>query len=139
MRRARKYTKQIELWQTAPTGQVTYGSRPVSDTLITRTWCRLVTMNKISRSTDVGITQTFDTIKIELRKRNDLTYNSKNQYFKYKGIKYFFQSEPIDVGFENREIQIILKKQSIKEVESIEPIQGNQNQNQNQNQNGQGG
>jgi len=135
--RARKYNKRIEVWQTLPEAQDEFGDKSVTPQLITTTWCELITTNTVYRSTDMGIIDTTDTITIKLRKRNDLTYNSKNQFFKYRGLKYVIQTEPINVGFEDREIIITLKKEMSKGVDTITPI-GNQNQNQNQNQNGQG-
>ena len=54
----------------------------------------------------------------------DLAYNSKNQFFKYRGLKYIIQGTPINIGFEDREIQITLKQESLKEVNDITPIGG---------------
>lgn len=123
MKRARKYNKRIEVWQTLPV-QNEWGGSTVTPQLITTTWCELITTNTAYRSTDMGIIDTTDTITIKLRKRNDLTYNSKNQYFKYRGFKYVIQTEPINVGFEDREIQITLKKEMSKGVNTISPIGG---------------
>lgn len=121
--RARKYNKKIEVWQTAPVIDG-FGGSIVSETLITRSWCHLTTLDRVTRSTDFGITETNDTIIIKLRKRNDLTYNSKNLFFKYRGLKYIIQSEPINIGFEDREIQITLKQESLKEVNEVPPVGG---------------
>ena len=135
--RARKYNKKIEVWQTAPLSDG-FGGSTISETLLTSSWCSINTLDRISRSTDFGITDTNDTIVVQLRKRNDLIYNSKNLYFKYRGYKYLIQSEPINIGFEDREIQITLKRESVKSVDTIEPINGNGNGNGNANGNGNG-
>ena len=121
--RARKYNKRVELWQTAPS-QNQYGGNVVTETLITRTWANIRTSNSLSRSTDFGVTDTNDTIILTLRKRNDLTYNSLNQYFKYRGYKWIIQGTRINVGFEDREIQITLKRESIKDANIVPPIGG---------------
>ena len=52
--RARKYNKVVELWQTAPSFDG-FGGNTVSSTLITKTWCKFITLDRISRSTDFGI------------------------------------------------------------------------------------
>lgn len=134
--RARKYTKLIEVWQTTKV-QGTYGGNTTVAQLITKSWCNLITKKNIYRDTDFGITETSNQVTIQLRKRNDIIYNSKNQFFKYKGEVYNIISEPVNVGFENREIEITLQKDNSAIVPEIEPI-GNQNQNQNQNHNGNG-
>ena len=124
MGRARKYNKKIQLWQTAPIVNE-WGGNTVSETLLTTTWCEIKTPNTTYRSTEFGITDTTDTIVLRLRKRNDLTYNSENQFFKYRGKRYIIESEPINIGFEDREIQITLKKEMLKGVNEVPPIGGN--------------
>ena len=121
--RARKYNKKIELWQTSRV-EDGYGGNYTSDILITSTWCQIITLDRLSRSTDVGITDTNDTLIIKLRKRNDLTYNSLNQFFVYRNEKYLIQGTPINIGFEDREIQITLIRLSNKEASEITPIGG---------------
>ena len=121
MKRARKYNKLVEVWQTAPI-QNQYGGNTISETLLTKTWANIKTSNSLSRSTEFGITDTNDTIVLTLRKRNDLNYNSLNQFFKYRGLKWLIQGTPINVGFEDNEIQITLKRQSIKDANIIPPI-----------------
>ena len=111
--RARKYNKRLEVWQTAPLDDG-FGGETASETLLSSTWCKFITLDRLSRSTDFGVTDTTDTLIIQLRKRNDLTYTSKNQFFKYRGLKYIIQGTPINVGFEDREIQITLKQESLK-------------------------
>lgn len=120
--RARKYNKRVEIWQTTPKSNGYTVNGGTDETLITTSWCQLVTLDRINRSTDLGLIDTTNTIIIKLRKRNDINYNSINQFFKYRGLKYIIQGEPINVGFEDREIQITLTQQSNKSVEVLEPI-----------------
>jgi len=123
--RARKYNKRVEVWATTsePDG---YGGNPVvTPILITKSWCKLVTLSSISaqnRSTEFGIIDTNDTIVLKLRKRNDITYNSTNLFFKYRNVDYIVQGEPVNVGFEDREIQITLKRESVKTHNTVKPI-----------------
>ena len=141
--RARKYNKRVELWQTTGndgSSRNEYGGSYGEPVLITKTWCRVITLQSRvgaseNRSTNFGITDTNDTIIIELRKRNDLQYNSLNQFFSFNGNRWNIQGTPINKDFDNREIQITLKRESIRSADTIEPIQGNQHQHQN----GQGG
>ena len=121
--RARKYTKKIEVWQTTKVVDG-FGGNGITTELITSTWCEIITLDKLYRDTDFGVTDTANTIVIRLRKRNDLTYNSLNQFFKYRGEKYLFQGTPINVGFEDREIQITLTRESVRGVNDISPIGG---------------
>jgi SPP1 family predicted phage head-tail adaptor len=119
--RCRKLTKRVEIWQTSnvPNG---FGGNSVSETLITSSWAEVITLNNTNRSTDIGITSATNTIKIKLRKRNDITYNSINQFIKYRGYKYIIQNQPFNVGFRDEEIEIIAVKQEIKTVAEIAPI-----------------
>jgi hypothetical protein len=132
--RARKYNKQIEIWQTTKVSDG-FGGNVVTPELITKSRCKIITNNKIYQNKEFGLSETTNKIVVQLRKRNDITYNSKNQFVKYRGEKYVINSEPVNVGFEDREIQITLTKEPTYGVEQLEPI-GNQNQNQNQNQGG---
>ena len=45
---------------------------------------------------------------LTLRKRKDLVYNSENMYFVFRTVKYVISSEPINVGFEDRDIEIMI-------------------------------
>jgi SPP1 family predicted phage head-tail adaptor len=119
--RCRKLTKRVEIWQTSnvPNG---FGGNSVSETLITSSWAEVITLNNTNRSTDIGITSATNTIKIRLRKRNDITYNGINQFIKYRGYKYIIQNQPFNVGFRDEEIEIIAVKQEIKTVAEIAPI-----------------
>ena len=133
--RARKYNKQIEIWQTTKVSD-SFGGNVVSEELITKSRCKIITNNNIYQNKEFGLSETTNRIVVQLRKRNDITYNSKNQFVMYRGEKYAINSEPVNVGFEDREIQITLTKELTFGFTELEPI-GNQNQNQNQN--GQGG
>ena len=119
--RSRKYTKRVEVWQKT-TVQNDFGGNTNNDVMLTSSWCNIKTANNLSRSTDFGITDTNDTIVLTLRKRKDITYNSVNQYFMYRGYKYILQGTPINVGFGDEEVQITLKRESKRGVTEINPI-----------------
>ena len=118
---SRRYNKRVEIWQSSSSSDG-FGGSYNENVKLTTSWCKITTSNSLSRSTDFGITDTNDTIVLVLRKRNDITYNSVNQFFIYRGEKYILQGTPVNVGFEDREIQITLKRENKKEVLDIEPI-----------------
>lgn len=107
--RARKYNKKVEVWQTSKVSDG-FGGSTIANTKIADTWCDITTLNSLSRSTEFGIIDTSDTLILKLRKRNDLTYNSKIHYFVYRDEKYLIQGQPVNIGFEDREIQITVKR-----------------------------
>ena len=119
--RSRKLSKRIEIWQTSnsPDG---FGGNTVVETLITSSWAEVITLNNTNRSTDIGVTSATNTIKIKLRKRNDITYNGINQFIKYRGYKYIIQNQPFNVGFRDEVIEILAVKEEIKTVIQLSPI-----------------
>ena len=123
--RARKYNKQVEIWQTLkePDG---FGGNTINEQQITTTWARVETFGSNStfdiRSVGQGVTDTANSIKLTLRKRNDITYSSLNQFIVYRGDKYIIQKAPTNLGFLDAEIEIIATRQSIKGVNEIAPI-----------------
>ncbi len=114
--RSRKLSKRIEIWQTSNVSDG-FGGNTVAETLIASSWAEIITLNNTNRSTDIGITSATNTIKVRLRKRNDLTYNSINQYLKYRGFKYIIQNQPFNVGFRDDVIEIIAVKEEFKTVD----------------------
>jgi SPP1 family predicted phage head-tail adaptor len=119
--RCRKLTKRVEIWQTSNVPN-DFGGNSVSETLITSSWAEVITLNNTNRITDIGITSATNTIKIRLRKRNDITYNGINQFIKYRGYKYIIQNQPFNVGFRDEVIEIIAVKEGIRMVDEISPI-----------------
>ena len=109
--RARKYNKKIEVWQTTPVSDG-FGGNGVTTSLLASSWCKIITDNKSKVDNEVGESTTYETIIVQLRKRNDVTYLSDNQFFKYRGFVYTIKSAPVNVGFDDREIQIILQRDS---------------------------
>ena len=119
--RSRKLSKRIEIWQTSNVSDG-FGGNTVDGTLITSSWAEIITLNDVNRSTDIGITSATNTIKVRLRKRKDLTYNSVNQYLKYRGFKYIIQNQPFNVGFRDDVIEILAVKEELKTANEIAPI-----------------
>ena len=107
--RSRKLSKRIEIWQTSNVSDG-FGGNTVDETFIASSWAEIITLNNTNRSTDIGITSATNTIKVRLRKRKDLTYNSINQYIKYRGFKYIIQNQPFNVGFRDDVVEILAVK-----------------------------
>lgn len=119
--RARKYNKKIELWQTSKVFD-SYSNYATTPELIDRVWCRLVTKNNAYKVDEFGKTSTTNEIVIELRKRSDFDYLSKNLYFVYQGHNYIPVSQPVNIDFEEREIRITLELQPNGSFTSLTPI-----------------
>jgi head-tail adaptor len=119
--RSRKLSKRIEIWQTSNVSDG-FGGNTVAETLIASSWAEIITLNNTNRSTDIGITSATNTIKVRLRKRNDITYNSINQYLKYRGFKYIIQNQPFNVGFRDDVVEILAVKEELKTANEIAPI-----------------
>ena len=119
--RSRKLSKRIEIWQTSNVSDG-FGGNTIAETLITSSWAEIVTLNNTNRSTDIGVTSTTNAIKVRLRKRNDITYNSVNQYLKYRGFKYIIKNQPFNVGFKDDIIEILATKEELRSVTEIDPI-----------------
>ena len=119
--RSRKLSKRIEIWQTSNVSDG-FGGNTVAETLIASSWAEIITLNNTNRSTDIGITSATNTIKVRLRKRNDITYNSVNQYLKYRGFKYIIQNQPFNVGFRDDVVEILAVKEELKTANEIAPI-----------------
>ena len=119
--RSRKLSKRIEIWQTSNVSDG-FGGNTVAEILIASSWAEIITLNDVNRSTDIGITSSTNTIKVRLRKRNDITYNSINQYLKYRGFKYIIKNQPFNVDFRDDVIEIIAVKEGLKTANEITPI-----------------
>lgn len=124
MRGSRKYNKRVEVWQTVPTKDE-FNDYTDVDTKITTIWARLETLKNFTRETDNGIIDSFKSIWIYTRHRKDFKYNSLNMYFKYQGLKYIIQNDPINEGFYDTEVKILAVRQSVKEANELAPINVN--------------
>lgn len=113
------YTKRVEIWQTTNVAD-TYGGNTVSETLITSSWAAVkdLNANKAASLSALGVNDVLNTIEVTLRKRNDITYNSINQFLKYKGDKYVIQH----ITPKDKTVIVLATKQATESVTEIEPI-----------------
>ena len=123
--RARRFNKRIEIWQTAIVSDG-FGGNTSSNTLITSSWAEIKSLNVSNRigksSSDFGINNTQLGVMVTVRLRNDITYNSINQYIKYAGDEYTISSFPENKNFDNSYITFIAVKEDLKSVTTISPI-----------------
>lgn len=116
---SRRFTKIFELWETLEDEDGFGGFIASEDRLIAKSWCEIKTANASSkyRSVDNGITNTTNQIIITTRKREDITYNSINQFIKYRDEIYVISNDPYEVEFDNMFIEIVATKEDRKEVD----------------------
>lgn len=123
--RSRKLTHRVQIWQ-KQTVEDGYGGNTTKTYQITDSWADVSTMSdnsKYSRdSNDFGIIDKHNAIVVKMRKRNDIDYNSINQYLVFKGVKYIIAVQPSDVNFNKDEIVLIATRESIKNVVELDPI-----------------
>lgn len=123
---SRRFNKRIEIWQISSVSDGFSGNDAANDILITSSWAHIKTMGVNSkyanRNTSLGTTSTTNGIVIQLRKRNDITYNSINQYIKYNSVKYVIQNEPLEVDFEKNIIEIVAVREQLESVSEMTPI-----------------
>ena len=112
MRRARKYTKRIELWNSAPV-EDGFGGYTVTDFKLLDVWAKLSTLNKFKyKNVDFGDIDLSNSIEITIRYRTDLTLDYKNMFIVYRGYKYTFSDRSINTNFLNNEITFLATKQN---------------------------
>ena len=107
--RSRRYTKRIEIYETTNVADG-YGGNTVSEALLGESWCELKTIKNPKRFVDLGINDILNTIVINVKHRNDLTYNGVNQYLKYNGNKYIIKGIT-NLNLKDNDIEIIATKE----------------------------
>jgi len=123
--RSRGFNKRIQIHETidAPDG---FGGNKITSQFITETWAdiRSMSQNKpfTKDLTDFGISNKGLAIIVKVRRRNDLTYNSINQFIVYAGESYVISSFPENKNFDNSFITFIATKEQTKSVTVINPI-----------------
>jgi hypothetical protein len=112
--RARAFNKRIEIWGTTSVPNGFGGNLASNDTLITTSWAKLETFTVSKRggnATDFGLIDLNNAINITLRKREDLTIDTKNNYIKYRGDKYIINTAAVNVNFKDNLIKFVATKE----------------------------
>jgi head-tail adaptor len=114
------FNKRVDIYQTSNVADG-YGGNTVSELLITSSWANVkyLSTNKAASLNDLGINDALNTIEVILRKRNDITYNSINQFLKYDGDKYVIQHIS---KYEQKKVKILATKEATQSVTEITPI-----------------
>lgn len=123
--RSRRFRKIIEIWQLSDVSDG-FGGNTTSETRLTSTWADIRSLSANNRygstSTDSGINHAQLGVMVTVRKRNDLTYNTLNQFIKYNDKKYTILSFPENKNFDNSTITFIAVKQDEKFAPTLESI-----------------
>lgn len=120
--RARQLNKRIEIYQTRTVSDG-FAGETMYDELITSSWAKVETHDdKQQRQSEVGVDDYSQKLKITMRFRNDISYNSVNQFLMYRGLKYTFTVSPNDTDFSSTFITLIAQREVLEEVSLINPI-----------------
>ncbi|MCP4355281.1 MAG: head-tail adaptor protein [Proteobacteria bacterium] len=125
---SRRARKRIEIWQSLSDGDGIsgYTTSDELDELITSSWANISTLSNnrkyLSSASDLGVDDISNSIVVKVRKRNDITYNARNQFIMYQGIKYIIQTAPIDINFNDSYVDFIATKEMIEDVGIITPF-----------------
>lgn len=105
--RARSLDKKIEIWSNSPVSDG-FGGYTASETLIASSWAKVETAKTSSSNlNEIGLNDLTFNLKITLRKRNDVAYEDKNQYIRYRGIDYIYITTPIEENLNKSFITLI--------------------------------
>ena len=121
--RSRKLNKRVAIWETNGTSVADgYGGSTLVPALLSSSWANVKTFQPGSRnnaSTDFGILDADNAIIVTVRKRKDLVYNLETMYLVYRSERYIINTTPTNIDFEDRYIQFICSKQSIKSTNNL--------------------
>ena len=118
--RSRKYVHRIDICQNTYISDG-YGGKKLGDaTQIGSSWCNVKTL-RAERITNLGLADNDVVIEVNLRYRDDINYNNRDIYFRYKGIDFnILRIEPINI--EKYEIKITAASNTVKTT--IQPVGG---------------
>ncbi len=103
--RSRKYINRVDVYKNTYSDDGYGGQVLGTPVLLGSSWCNVKTL-RAERVTDLGLTENNVVIQLNLRYRDDLEYNTRNMFFRYKGLDFnAVRIEPVDI--ENYEIKII--------------------------------
>lgn len=116
---SRDYNKRVEIWVTSavPDG---FGGNKVTSRLLTNSWAKLETVDLFSQNvlnTNYGLNDSANSLKVTVRKRNDLIYDLQRIYLIYRGQKYIIKSFPTNTNFEDNTITFIVTKEPNKQIQ----------------------
>lgn len=110
----RQLNKRIQIYQSS-TASNGFAGNDKTFNLIGESWANIKTVNAQSQNainTEFGMLNATSSIIVTTRKRNDLTYNTRNMYIMYRGVKYIIKSFATNVNFEDRLIQFVCVREN---------------------------
>jgi len=117
--KSRSYNKRVEVWITTATPDG-FGGYTVISELLTGSWAKLETVDLFSQNvlnTQYGLNDSANSIKVTVRKRNDLIYDLQRIFLVYRGQKYIIKSFATNTNFEDNTITFVATKEPNKEIE----------------------
>jgi len=106
--RARRFTKQVELWSTNSVADG-FGGNTVTESKITDIWCDLSTLDRLKYANrDTGDIDFANSVSVTIRENPNLTIDYKNNFIVYLNEKYFFTDRPVVKDFQKGYVSFIM-------------------------------
>ncbi len=102
---ARRFNKRIEIYEISDVADG-YGGNTVTSTLLATVWAFIRSVKSINLE-DYGLDATQLAVKITVRHRADIDYESGNHFIKYQGNEYTIISFPTDLDFDHKFITFL--------------------------------
>jgi head-tail adaptor len=104
--RARKFNKQIQVYDTYNEG--TPGGGNISkDQFIASCWANVETIKSSKPYSDLGLDFSRNIVKVTIRLRNDLPWNSTTMFFVYRNSKFAISNNPTNTNYTDAFITFI--------------------------------
>ncbi len=124
--RARQLNRRVEIWQSR-TVKDGFGGNKTYNELITSSWAAVRTHKDTRRNTEVGVSDYSEKLDVFMRYRNDIKYNSVNQFLMYRGVKYTFTMSPMNQDFNEVFITLTATRQKNNSIDVLKPIKPDAN------------
>lgn len=115
LRRARKYTKRIDIYFTNKISDG-FGGNRTQENYLYSLWVMINTLNANSsfnnRQSDLGTYDKANSLRLLFRYNPQLDFNYKNMYFVYEGSKYFIQTKSVEINETKSEVEIFATRQN---------------------------
>lgn len=105
--RARKYNKKVEFYRTTAISDG-YGGYYNGTISLGTAWAHITTLDRANRKTDEGITNAYQSLVVTIRNQTTLVLDLDRDYMLYRGKNYIIQQQPINKGFEDRELEFLV-------------------------------
>lgn len=107
-RNVRRFSKVVEIFDITYTSDGFIGQQ-LTETLLGEFWAEIKTLSSDKAKSNDGLDFTQNHISILLRYDENINYNSKTMFVKYRNQKYTIVKFPDNIDFENSYIMIHAK------------------------------